>query len=209
MIGFRRFLGREDHFFSLLEASAQEGMHAILALKRVLTHPSGGQASLDEFVEARRKDKEVTTALEEMLITTFVTPLEREDLEALGETLYKIPKTVEKFAERYLVAQPQIEGSDFSRQLALSEQAMQLVLQMVQALQARELGDVKELQNRLQAVESEADDILLEELRRLYQPGVPSLRAVILKELFDLLEKVIDRCRDAGNVIAHVLLKNA
>ncbi|HXJ57113.1 MAG TPA: DUF47 family protein [Verrucomicrobiae bacterium] len=208
MIGFRRFLGREDRFFSLLEASAQEGMHAILALKRILTHPEG-QASLDEFVEARRKDKEVTTALEEMLITTFVTPLEREDLEALAETLYKIPKTVEKFAERYLVAQPQIAGCDFSRQLALSEQAVHLVLQMMQALHARELGDVKDLQARLQAVESEADDILLEDLRKLYQPGVPSLRAVILKELFDLLEKVIDRCRDTGNVIAHVLLKNA
>jgi uncharacterized protein Yka (UPF0111/DUF47 family) len=208
MISFRRFLGREDQFFSLLEGSAQEGVKAILALKRILTQ-ADGEPSLDEFVEARRKDKELTSTLEEMLITTFVTPLEREDLEALGETLYKIPKTVEKFAERYLVARPQIAGADFSRQLALGERAVQLVLQMVQALCARELGDVKDLQNQLQAVEAEADDVLIEDLRKLYQPGMPSLRAVILKELFDLLEKVIDRCRDAGNVIAHVLLKNS
>jgi uncharacterized protein Yka (UPF0111/DUF47 family) len=208
MINFQRILGREEEFFSLLVASAQEGANAIAALKRILSNKSGSP-SLTDFAEARRKDKQITTKLEEMLITTFVTPLEREDLEALGESLYKIPKTVEKFAERYIVAVPQIAGETFSKQLPLIEQAIQVVLKMVQALREGDLGDIKGLQNTLQALESEADDVLTESLARLYEPGFPSLKAVILKELSDLLEKVIDRCRDAGNVISHVLLKNS
>ena len=208
MINFQRILGREEEFFSLLVASAQEGASAVAALKRILSN-SNGSPSLKDFAEARRKDKQITTKLEEMLITTFVTPLEREDLEALGESLYKIPKTVEKFAERYIVAAPQIAGETFARQLPLIEQAIQVVLKMVQALREGDLGDIKELQNKLQALESEADDVLTESLARLYEPGFPSLKAVILKELSDLLEKVIDRCRDAGNVISHVLLKNS
>lgn len=208
MINFQRILGREEEFFALLVASAQEGANAVAALKRILSN-GNGLPSLKDFAEARRKDKQITTRLEEMLITTFVTPLEREDLEALGESLYKIPKTVEKFAERYIVAAPQITGETFARQLPLIEQAIQVVLKMVQALREGDLGDIKGLQNKLQALESEADDVLTESLARLYVPGFPSLKAVILKELSDLLEKVIDRCRDAGNVISHVLLKNS
>ena len=207
MINFQRILGREEEFFSLLVASANEGAKAVAALKRILSNP--GTPSLEDFANARRKDKQITARLEEMLITTFVTPLEREDLEALAEALYKIPKTVEKFAERYKVAVPQIPGERFAEQLPLIEKAIDLVLKMVESLREGDLGDIKELQNQLQRVESEADDVLTESLARLYQPGYPSLKAVILKELSDLLEKVIDRCRDAGNVISHVLLKNS
>jgi hypothetical protein len=208
MINFQRILGREDEFFTLLEASAQEGANAVAALRRILGN-GNGSPSLKDFAEARRKDKQLTTTLEEMLITTFVTPLEREDLEALGEALYKIPKTVEKFAERYVVGAPKIAGETFERQLPLIEQSIQIVLKMVRALREGDLGDIKGLQNKLQALESQADDVLTEYLAKLYEPGFPSLKAVILKELSDLLEKVIDRCRDAGNVISHVLLKNS
>ncbi len=208
MINFQRILGRQDEFFSLLEASAREGAASVAALRATLSQTSE-VPSLAEFASARRRDKEITNRLEEMLITTFVTPLEREDLEALGEALYKIPKTVEKFAERYRVGFPQIAGAKFERQLALVEGAIQHVVKMVQALREGDIGDIKGLQNKLQALESEADDVLTEFIAGLYAPGYPSLRAVILKELSDLLERVIDRCRDAGNVISHVLLKNS
>ena len=62
------------------------------------------------------------------------------------------------------------------------------VLDLVRALRAADFARIKTIQSQLQAVESEADDVLLEMLRGLYQPGVPSLKAVILKDLFDLIE---------------------
>ncbi|MFN9284693.1 MAG: pit accessory protein, partial [Planctomyces sp.] len=42
-----------------------------------------------------------------------------------------------------------------------------------------------------------------------YQGQHPAHKTVLLKDLFDLLEKVIDRCRDAGNVVTHIVLKNS
>ena len=159
---------------------------------------------------ARATDKKITGEISDKLISTFVTPMEREDIEALAEALYKIPKTVEKFAERYQISLARIPGADFTRQVKLMDQAVHLVLQMTQALRAgRNLGGIKALQNELQTLESEADDVLLDMLKRFYEPGFPALQAVILKDLYDLNEKVVDRCRDAGNVISHALLKNA
>ena len=208
MISFQRLLGREDEFFSLLEASAQQGVHAVAALRRITTNPSI-TPTLDDFAAARRKDKELTNQLEEMLIHTFVTPMEREDIEALAVRLYKIPKTVEKFAERYILTAPQVRDTDFSKQVALLESAMNLVLQMVQELHAGDFAGIKACQQRLQLLEAEADDVLLEYIGRLYLPGFPALKAVILRDLYDLVEKAVDRCRDCGNVISHILLKNS
>ena len=208
MISFQRLLGREDEFFTLLEASAEEACKAVAALDELL-RPSS-KKTLDAFAAARRKDKEITNKLEEMLITTFVTPMEREDMEALAEALYKIPKTVEKFAERYLISLEKVADVDFVRQAKLLAEATQLVLKMTQALRdGRDLACIKTLQNELQQVESRADDILLSLMQPLYQPGYPALKAVILHDLFALNEKAVDRCRDAGNVLSHVLLKNS
>jgi uncharacterized protein Yka (UPF0111/DUF47 family) len=209
MISFQRLLGREDEFCELLEASATEAVHAVDALKKLLANP-GVAPTLHEFAAARSTDKKITEEIGDKLIATFVTPMEREDIEALAEALYKIPKTVEKFAERYQIAVHQIRDADFSRQVKLMDQAVHLVLQMTQALRAgRNLGGIKSLQNELQTLESEADDVLLDLSKRFYEPGFPPLQAVILKDLYDLNEKVVDRCRDAGNVISHALLKNA
>ena len=209
MISFQRLLGREDEFCELLEASAKEAVHAVDALKTLLANP-GVAPTLHEFAAARSADKKITGEISDKLISTFVTPMEREDIEALAEALYKIPKTVEKFAERYQISLAQIPGADFSRQVKLMERAVHLVLQMTQALRAgRNLGGIKALQNELQTLESEADDVLLDMMKRFYEPGFPALQAVILKDLYDLNEKVVDRCRDAGNVISHALLKNA
>ena len=209
MISFQRLLGREREFCDLLEASAGEAVHAVEALKRMLLNRDNA-VTLHEFADARSKDKAITEEISEKLITTFVTPMEREDIEALAEALYKIPKTVEKFAERYRISADKVRDVDFSKQVDLMEQAVNLVRQMVQALRSgRNLGGIKALQNQLQAVESTADDLLLDMERRFYEPGFPVLKAIILKDLFDLNERVVDRCRDAGNVISHVVLKNS
>jgi uncharacterized protein Yka (UPF0111/DUF47 family) len=208
MISFQRLLGREDAFFTLLEQSAQQGVNAVTALQRITTNPSV-TPTLEEFVLARRKDKEITNELEEMLIHTFVTPIEREDIEALAERLYKIPKTIEKFAERYILTAPQIRGVDFMRQVSLLAEAMDLVLKMVQDLRTGDLAGIKSRQHALQTVEAAADDVLIEYISQLYLPDFPALKAVILRDLYDLVERAIDRCRDCGNVISLVLLKNS
>ncbi len=209
MISFQRLLGREDEFCALLEASATEACNAVDILKNVLKRHELSP-TLHEFADARSKDKKITEEISERLITTFVTPMEREDIEALAGALYKVPKIVEKFAERYSIVADQVKDVDFSRQLVLMEKAVNLVLQMVQALRAgRNLEGIKALQNELQACEAQADDVLLDMERAFYQPGFPALKAVILKDLFSLNEKVVDRCRDAGNTISHVLLKNS
>ena len=94
MFSLQKLLGKDDKFFRLMEGSAEEARTSIRSLSEMLK-ASDGKRSLDALAEARRNEKRITRELSEHLSRTFVTPLEREDIQALAEALYKIPKTIE------------------------------------------------------------------------------------------------------------------
>ncbi|MEW6161388.1 MAG: DUF47 family protein [Verrucomicrobiota bacterium] len=209
MFSLQRLLGKEDKFFDLLEASAEESRTSVHALYKFIKNPDELK-SLDEFVTSRRKEKRITAEISEALCTTFVTALEREDIEALSVALYKIPKTVEKIAERILLAPNHLHGVDLTRQAQMIEKATDIVLTMIKELRKGvHLERIKSLNDQLQAVEGEADKLVLDLLQQLYTGRHEPIKVIFLKDLFELLEKVTDRCRDAGNVINHIVLKNS
>lgn len=209
MISFQKIFGKSDVFYDLLESSASHARQSVEALNKLLSDPAAPQ-SLDAFVATRREDKKITQQIDEALCKTFVTELEREDIEALANALYKIPKTVEKIAERVLICRERISSADFSRQLKMMEEAAGIVVTMVTALRKKlHLELLKDLNLKLQQVEGAADKLMLELLRDLYTNVQDAVLVVILKDLYDLMEKVVDRCRDAGNVVAHIVLKNS
>jgi uncharacterized protein Yka (UPF0111/DUF47 family) len=210
MISFQKIFGKTDVFYDLLEASAAQAKQSIQALQKLLSLPIDPSQNLDALIASRREDKKITQQIDEALCRTFVTELEREDIEALANVLYKIPKTVEKIAERVLICRDRLGPVDFSRQMKMKEDAIEIVVTMVSELRKKlHLERIKELNAKLQKVEGDADKLMLECLRVLYTTEKDAVVVIILKDLYDLMEKVVDRCRDAGNVIAHIVLKNS
>jgi uncharacterized protein Yka (UPF0111/DUF47 family) len=209
MFSLQRLLGKEDKFFDLLEASAQESRTSVQALIRFIRNPDELK-TLDEFIVSRRKEKKINDEISEALCTTFVTALEREDIEALSVALYKIPKTIEKIGERILLAPQMLKGIDLTRQVVMLEKATSTVVKMIQELRRGvNMESIKGCNDQLQAVEGEGDKLILELLRSLYSGEHDAIKVVFLKDIYELLEKVLDRCRDAGNVINHIVLKNS
>lgn len=210
MFSLQKFFSKDDQFFELLEASAQECRASIQALKKIMGHNLDAIV-LDEFVAPRRTGKQISIQISELLARVSVTALEPEDIETLCNALYKIPKTVGKFAERYAMAASQLLDIDFSKQVSLLEEASDIILKMLQEL--RRGYDVKKIaqqNSRLQDVEGEADKLMLILLKdELYCRKHEAVKVIILKDLYELLEKVVDRCRDAGNVISHIVLKES
>jgi uncharacterized protein Yka (UPF0111/DUF47 family) len=164
----QQLFGKGDRFYQLLEASAEEARESVRLLGELVKARGRGQ-NLEEFILARRKEKQITGQIREELVKTFVTGLEREDIEALATALYKIPKSVEKSAERYMLAADLLGGVDFGQQVRMMEKASELVVALVRQLrQIQDLEKVKELNDRLQFVEGEADKLMVEWLRDLY-----------------------------------------
>jgi uncharacterized protein Yka (UPF0111/DUF47 family) len=212
MFSISKLLGHDEKFFDLLEASAQQADSSVHQLIDLLAKVEQGKPleSVAAFAESRREDKRITQELTEQLSKTFITPLEREDIQGLAAALYKIPKTVEKIGERVLICPEDLHGLSFKKQVELLDQAAETVLAMVKALRTgMDVGTAREMNDKLQTIEGNADKLELELLHDLYHGDYEAKHMIFLRDLYELLEKVVDRCRDAGNIILQVALKYA
>jgi len=207
MFSLQRSLGQDEEILSLLESSAVEACESVAALKTLIAHTNG--QNLERFHASRKKEKALMERLAETLQRMLVLAMEREDIQALANSLYRVPKTVDNFAHRYVISAVQLKGVDFSRQIDLMVRGCSTVATMIRGLRdGLGVGDLKQLNANMQKIESDADDLMLEMIAALFEPGFPTLKAIIIKDLVELNEKVVDRCRDAGNVIVRVALKN-
>ena len=207
MFSLQKIFGKDDQFLDLLEASAEECLASVHAIQHILK--PGAKLTLDEVVASRRKGKQLANEIAELLCKTSVTGLEREDIESIANSLYKIPKTTEKFAERYIIFADRLRDVKWDKHLALLEQATRTVLIMVRELRAKShLQKIKGQNDILQKVEGEADELILESLKNSCSGSPDPITVIILKDLYEMLEKVVDRCRDTGNVISNIILKN-
>jgi uncharacterized protein Yka (UPF0111/DUF47 family) len=209
VISLAKIFGKSDRFFELLNASAKASYQSIEALERVMGQAEG-HVSLAELSVTRREEKAIAQTISEELVNTFVTTLDREDIESLSRALYRIPKTVEKFGERFDVMHHHVTAADFVGQMTIAKEAAAVVCRMVEMIsKSPKLEDVKHQNDQLQELEVRADQLVLGYLKEIYSGRVEPIKAMAMRDLYDLLEKVIDRCRDAGNVVTQIVLKNS
>jgi uncharacterized protein len=210
MISLQKLFGKDDRFFDLLERSADLVKRSIDELNGVLKAPAG-HLDMATFHARKEADKVLTREINEALVQTFVTQLEKEDIEALSNALYKIPKTIEKIAERFLILRAHVAAHDFTPYVALLDTAGSRLAEMVKQLRhmgSGRLEQTKRLNSEISQAESAADDLMLAQLKTLYASESDPVRILALKDVFELLEKTVDRCRDAGNTVAFIVLKN-
>ena len=167
MFSLQTIFGSGQQFYTLLDEAAQAAYDSTKALHSMMK-ATDRQPALDAFKLARLRERAASDKISQALVDSFITPIEREDIEALGSALYKIPKQVEKFADRYSLALQHLEGIDFAPRAAM-----------------------------------------LELYRDIYSGRLDNLQMFLLKEFFEILEKAIDRCREAGVVAYQIVLKNS
>jgi hypothetical protein len=208
MFSLQTIFGKGNQFFGLLEDAAAAAAESTQALHAML-RGSDRTPALDAFRLARQRERVIADKINEELVNSFVTALEREDIEALSYALMRIPKQVERFADRYALATQLLDKIDFAPRAAMLEQAAGVVAEMVRVLRRMKLEEMKVLNDRLRSIESEADRLMLELYRDIYAGMFEGQQMFLIKEFFEILEKAIDRCREAGTVAYQIVLKNS
>jgi hypothetical protein len=212
MTPLQRLFGRDDKFYRLLDDSAAEARNGAAALVRLVGQlgKNSTDAILGEIDQSRRKHKRIGREITQALFSTFATPLEREDIEAISESLYKLSKSTEKIAERLLIGPEGISTEPIRKQITLLEQGVTIVTQLVGELQNKDHSEsISDGFERIQAIEGEADRIMNELLRDLYHGQTEARLVVFWKDIYELIEKAIDRCRNVGGLLFEIVLKNS
>jgi uncharacterized protein Yka (UPF0111/DUF47 family) len=200
-----KLLEREDPFLELLAAGAEEAQRSIQLLS-VLLRDSTHDTNSDALIETRRQEQRITEQLSDELGKTFVTSVEREDLEDLSVTLAEIPKLAEKFSDKFRLCRDAANPMTFARQGKLLEAAAALLMQMIHELRERKnLAAIKEQNQKLHDLHDETLRLTREQVCEFEQQRQEPLRVFIAMELHDVLEALMERYRAAGNVLFRIV----
>lgn len=213
MLGwFQALLPREDNFFRLFNAHAATLIKGAEALRKGLEGgedvPHWCQKIVDHEHEADDVAREVLFAVRR----SFITPFDRSDIRGLTNSLDDSIDQMQKTAKTITL----YEVRDFAphmRQLGdIAVEAALLTVEAVSLLSEmrKNHGRLNDLTEKIARLESESDALYDEGMKALYQAhkGGDAMGFIIGAEIYDHLEKVVDRFEDVANRINGVLVEH-
>lgn len=204
-------LPQDNKFFELLCQTSElsnKSIHLLQALTIEEDRDKIFKISRDIEI-SKQKAKEITFEITEMLCKTLVTPFDHEDIHRLSRGMYKTLKLCEKAQERIVAFQLRAFQNDFFKLTNNMVEASDVVHSLVKSLKA--FKDSKPIHDKcalIHNIESNTDKLLNQLTIDLYQYENDFKKILIRKEVYGLMEGLVDRERDVSNVILEIVLKH-
>ena len=213
---FSKLLPREGNFFEMFDQHANRIVEAAHAFSRMVENYSDVEKRgihHREVDDAERAADRITHEVSRALHKTFITPIDRDQIHQLINTMDDVADLIQDSAETMVLYDVQHMTQDIVRLTNLSvkccerlKDAVGLIGKVRDAATAEATLKTCEEIDRL---ESDADHVMRSAMSRLFREE-PDVRELIkLKAVYELLETITDRCEDAANLIEGIVLENS
>lgn len=211
MLNIAKLLPSEAKFHRLIDQLSQQTYASARHLKTMVetTDNSKRAEAAAAITSCKAQSKSIQNEITRELCLTFVTPFDREDIQNFSATLYKIPKTIEKVRD-LLEFHKLTDIKDLIPQVDLILEETEALKVMVEALiKGHKTDEILQKAALLDALETRGDDILSQLLADLLRNTHEPRTLFLKKEAYDILERVVDRYRDAAGIALQIVLKNS
>lgn len=197
---------KQTRFYDYFERQSEHILQAAALLHELVYNFADARAKLHAITEVEHQGDQITHEIVRRLNTTFITPLDREDIHALASRLDDVLDYIEASAERLVVYRIK-EPTSGCR--ALADVIVNIVKPMDAAIRSlrantRAFHEHAVEVNRLENV---ADSVLRDSLAALFDEEPSPVEIIKWKEIYETMEIVTDRCEDVVNVIEAIVLK--
>ncbi len=147
----------------------------------------------------------------DLLHHTFITPLDREEIINLASTMDDVIDGVQVAARRLVLFEIDTVPPAMIDLARVLERATVVMADMVAVLKDfKRIDEQRERFERLHVLENEGDGVFHAALADLFRNhSADPLRVMKLKEIYETIERCIDRCEDVGNIVEGILLEHA
>jgi predicted phosphate transport protein (TIGR00153 family) len=199
---------REVRFFDLFDKQSEHIIRAAAVLHELVHNFADARAKAHAIKEIEHQGDLITHEIVKRLNTTFITPIDREDIHALATRLDDVLDYVEAAAERLVVYRIK-EPTSACR--AMAEVIVQQTHSMDRAIKCLRTMDpgFHEHAVEVNRLENSADALLRDSLAALFEEQGDPIEVIKWKEIYETMETVTDRCEDVANVIEGIILKMA
>ena len=199
---------QERQFFDMLErlaATVDDGARALQDMIRDF-HDVGAKRRRIKDIEHQGDD--LTHDVFEALNRTFITPIDREDIQSLASSLDNILDMIDAAANRlylYEVDQPTEAMIELADVIAQSTLLLKKAVGMIRNM--KQGDEVERIAVEVHHLENVADDLMNNSIAALFKDPDP-IRIIKLKEITERLEQATDYCEDVANVLSDIVAKN-
>ena len=213
---FSKLLPKEGNFFELFNQHADHIVEAARSFEKLVANyadPIQRERYNAEVDRAERAADEVTHEVNRLVHTTFITPIDREHIHSLINTMDDVADLLQDAAETMALYDIHHMTEEIVRLTDLAVRSCVCVQSGVRLL--KRIADPAVAEEALKvcgeidALESEADRVMRSAMSNLFRHE-PDVRELIkLRAIYELLELITDRCEDVANQIEGVVLENS
>jgi predicted phosphate transport protein (TIGR00153 family) len=208
-MGLKEWLIPQDKiFFELISQESELVLEAAEAFKDLIENYTNLEEKLKKI---RILEHECDTVLHEVftrLNRSFITPFDQEDISKLVSLYDDVLDLIDSVANKMLLFK--VKAPD-----DVMKKSAQLILQMCKEVDGalRQIRKIKEGEIRkkfieIHKLENEMDDLIDDSIAGLFAEKDP-VKIIILKDIYDDLELIADKCEDVSLVIQDIVIKNA
>lgn len=200
---------RDTGFFQLMEEAADTVLATAEAFATMLKAGTDTEEHLEKIRTLEHANDDVVRRTFEKLDRSFLTPFDREDIHRVMKRMDDVVDDIDATAKRlrlYHIGQPtawMIKQGDL-----LATQCKWLTQAIRHLRNLKQPGQLQELLVRIHRAETEGDENHHAAVAELYDTSKDPIYAMKWKELYDLIERAIDRCEDVADVMEGLLFKN-
>ncbi len=213
---FGKLMPREGNFFELFNQHADRIVEAARAFSQLVAHysdPHLREQYNRDVDNAERSADRVTLEVNRALHRTFITPLDRDQIHQLINTMDDVADLIQDAAETMALYDLRSVNEEITRLTDLSVRCCERVKDAVYLI--GKLADPATAEaaiktcEEIDRLESDADRVMRSAMSKLFREE-PDVREVLkLKAVYELLETVTDRCEDVANVIEGIILEQS
>jgi predicted phosphate transport protein (TIGR00153 family) len=200
-------LPRDRTFFDLFIEAGQNTVHAATLLDRMM-HKWPEEAGISrEILKAEQEGDRITHDIIKRLNTTFVTPIDREDIYGLATQMDDIVDFTEEAADflgLYKIEAPMEQATALTKVLVASCEQLAMGLEHL-----RDFKDLDKYWIEIHRLENEGDRISRDAVASLFSNGIDPMVVIRWKDMFAVLENAIDATETAAQILEGIVIKNS
>lgn len=199
---------REKKFFELLIMEAEAVLRGAEILHDIVTRYIEVETKKDKIVEVEHQADDIVHNIFEELNSTYITPIDREDISGLASALDNILDHIHGAARRLVIYKTPVSDQTM---IKFSEALLKACIEINFAVKdLKDFNKPQKIEERcveVNRIENIGDEILNNGVEELFETK-EAIDIIKLKEIYEFMESAIDRCEDAANVISDIVIKN-
>ena len=205
------FLPKEDRFFFLLHQSTLNIQKVARRFHDLMEDFDNVEAKVQEIKDLEIFGDQVIHDITHSLHRTFVTPIDREDIQSLAGRLDDVVDAINEAAQ-YTLEYNIEDSTEYA--IKLSKIIVNCATQLEQAIgllstRGSRLKDILPITVEINRLESEADQVLSHAMGQLFSNGSDVIDILKWRDIYNTLEEATDWAEDAANVLEGIVLKHS